>query len=385
MFIASVKSETAGIRKRRGCKATCLTFAVVAGILAWPVVAFPEPPEWTNALLRLVKPGPDIVQKASGDAADTDATTCGTGGASSPESPMNSGRQEISGTAKSGNCAIDTASEDKSRSDPNVGGSHELSPNALAMSAGAGTAGESIQAEMDRRKAEVEGTSDTEVADATGADRAIREHSTASNEDVDAAPVAGLVRDPVTEARSRLLRASGLLERQSEISESILLMERQIRQAELIKNLMELLGPDTPIEIAPGQFRVFRDTPAGHRIAAEMEEGRMQIWKRLINLEREILEARSGVRRQADKASAPEAVVLERRLGKTKASAKPEIRLLEIYGSGNSLTAVVQFDSERLNVGAGSELPNGARVEEVGMGSILTRLAGKVQVYRIGR
>ena len=204
-------------------------------------------------------------------------------------------------------------------------------------------------------------------------------HPVSGNVSAEAKAFANLGSDPLTEARSRLLKESGLLERQSEISESILLMERQVRQAELIEKLMERLGPDTPIEIAPGRFRVFRDTPAGQRIAAEMAERRMQIRMRLINLEREIFEAQSRFRRKSE--DTPEAAIAV----PGKVAIVPAIGLLEIYGSGNDLTAVVQFGDERLHVDSGSELPNGTRVVSVGTGSIVTELAGRRRVYQLGR
>ena len=53
--------------------------------------------------------------------------------------------------------------------------------------------------------------------------------------------------DPVTGSRIRILAESGLLARQSEISESIMIMERQIRQAELLNKLMALKGPEASI------------------------------------------------------------------------------------------------------------------------------------------
>lgn len=77
------------------------------------------------------------------------------------------------------------------------------------------------------------------------------------------APPPDPAQDPVTEAALQLLGESGLIARQAEISQSMILMERQIRQAELIKQLLEIYGPDAPIEVAPGEFRSFADTPAG--------------------------------------------------------------------------------------------------------------------------
>ncbi len=71
--------------------------------------------------------------------------------------------------------------------------------------------------------------------------------------------------DPITEQAARLLDGSGLIARQAALSQSLLLMERQIRQAELIKTLLSTLGPDAWIEVAPGEFRSFAETPVALR------------------------------------------------------------------------------------------------------------------------
>ena len=71
--------------------------------------------------------------------------------------------------------------------------------------------------------------------------------------------------DPITEQAARLLDGSGLIARQAALSQSLLLMERQIRQAELIRTLLSTLGPDAWIEVAPGEFRSFAETPVALR------------------------------------------------------------------------------------------------------------------------
>lgn len=71
--------------------------------------------------------------------------------------------------------------------------------------------------------------------------------------------------DPISEQAARLLDSSGLIARQAALSQSLLLMERQIRQAELIRTLLSTLGPDAWIEVAPGEFRSFAETPVALR------------------------------------------------------------------------------------------------------------------------
>jgi len=76
--------------------------------------------------------------------------------------------------------------------------------------------------------------------------------------------------------------------RQSEITASIMLLERQLRQAELIGKLMEIYGPESRIEMLPGQYRTFAGTPAGDRVAAELETLRYQRRMNQLRLEAEV-------------------------------------------------------------------------------------------------
>ncbi len=93
---------------------------------------------------------------------------------------------------------------------------------------------------------------------------------------------------PTRDARDGMAASDSLLGRQSEIAASILLLERQLRQAELVGKLMAIYGPETMIEVLPGAFRSFADTPAGERVAAELEIQRFQHRINRLRLEAEI-------------------------------------------------------------------------------------------------
>ena len=193
--------------------------------------------------------------------------------------------------------------------------------------------------------------------------------------------------DPITEWKAALLEASGLLVRQSEISESILLMERQIKQAELIARLMEINGPDAAIEIAPGKFKVFRETPVGRRIAAEMAENGLNSQKRVLELQVEIKRKRA----ELEDASVSNAVLSRREEVPEKveqlvrAVPPPEPVLEEVFGTQGRLVAIIRTGDTRLSVIEGDALPGGARVVAINEISILIEQNGIARTHAINR
>ena len=193
--------------------------------------------------------------------------------------------------------------------------------------------------------------------------------------------------DPITEWKSALLEESGLLARQSEISESILLMERQVKQAELIARLMEINGPDAAIEIAPGKFKVFRDTSAGRRIAAEMAENGLDSQKRALELRVEIKRKRAELedvaissptlpRREAVSAQAEQLV---------RSVPPPEPVLEEVFGSQGRLAAIFRVGETRLSVSEGDVLPGGAQVVSISENSAMIERSGIARTHAINR
>ena len=194
-------------------------------------------------------------------------------------------------------------------------------------------------------------------------------------------------RDPVTEWKAALLEESGLLARQSEISESILLMERQVKQAELIARLIEINGPDAAIEIAPGRFKIFRDTPVGRRIAAEMAENGLDSQKRTLELQVEI---------KRKHAELEDAAVSKPVLPRQKAAAEeeeqalllrsaPEPVLEEIFGTQGRLAAIFRVGGMRLSAVEGDALPGGALVVAISGNSARVERNGIARTHAIDR
>ena len=178
--------------------------------------------------------------------------------------------------------------------------------------------------------------------------------------------------DPITSGKVRLLRESGLIARQSAIAESILIMERQLRQAELISKLMETLGPGTPIEIMPGEFHDFSSTPAGRRIAAEIEAAELTARIRLLQLKAEET-ALTGT------APPPEPVI--------EAPAEPVIwpRLVELFGIGGNVSATFSVDGESVVVREGDRLPDGTVIDQISEQSVVIARGGMARELTLAR
>ena len=193
--------------------------------------------------------------------------------------------------------------------------------------------------------------------------------------------------DPVTEWKAALLEESGLLARQSEISESILLMERQVKQAELIARLMEINGPDAAIEIAPGKFKVFRDTPAGRRIAAEMAENGLDSQKRALELQVEIRRKRAELEDAAVSSPAPprRAAVSAQAEQLVRSVPPPEPVLEEVFGTQGRLVAIFRVGDTRLSVREGGVLPGGALVVSISENSAMVERNGIARTHAINR
>lgn len=189
-----------------------------------------------------------------------------------------------------------------------------------------------------------------------------------------AVPVPALAQatDPITTEATDLIDESGLLSRQSRIGEGVLLLERQLRHAETIEKLIELLGPDAEIEVAPGEFMRFSDTPAGLR--ARIEMARLQ-------RELELMSAPPVATGAAQPARDDGSELIERidqrlteleRAGfeadaggqPTEEQARP-LSVREIFGSGADLSAILQYGPDRVRVRSGDSLIGGLRVLSV--------------------
>lgn len=195
--------------------------------------------------------------------------------------------------------------------------------------------------------------------------------------------------DPVAAWKEALIEDTGLLARQSEISESILLIERQIRRAELLARLLALVGPDAAIETAPGVFERFGDSPAGRRIAAEMAESDLDAKKRLLELRLEIVRSGAELARQAAPPPPEAAPVPEAATPAPPPASEPDRRghpvLEEISGFAGTRWAVFRFGGERIRARAGDTLPNGARVSALDWDAAELEFDGEIARWRIER
>ena len=168
--------------------------------------------------------------------------------------------------------------------------------------------------------------------------------------------------DPVTAQQMEILRSTGLIARQSAIAESIIIMERQLRQAELIRDLMEVYGPHAPIEIAPGVYKSFADTPAGRKIAADIEEEEALSRIRLLELE--------AAEAALTEIGAPDAEFtqagIEFLAGAAPGEEMPDWpELLEILGTGGEFRATFLVDGASVTAAEGDMLPDGSRIVSV--------------------
>lgn len=133
----------------------------------------------------------------------------------------------------------------------------------------------------------------------------------------------------------------GLLMRRATMSESILLLETQLQQAKLIAELLELLGPEAQIEIAPGEFRSFGDTPIGRALRREQREAEMRTRIRRIELESEAVAAR--------------AVLMAALLPPVPPAPGDHLSVEEIYGTVGAYRAVLMIGGRRMTVRVGDE------------------------------
>lgn len=190
--------------------------------------------------------------------------------------------------------------------------------------------------------------------------------------------------DPVTESRIRLLADSGLLARQSEISGSIMIMERQIRQAELLNKLMALKGPEAQIEIAPGRFETFAGTPAGRRLAHEIEESEINARIRMLELRLKEAELKAALAAPLRNARAQPMAPQREAVPDSVLPAPPAYSVLEILGRNGIHSAVVDVGGRGLMVEEGAVLPDGSEVHSVGPDGIAIIRDGKIVELRIG-
>jgi hypothetical protein len=156
--------------------------------------------------------------------------------------------------------------------------------------------------------------------------------------------------DPITNEQIELLKESGLIDKQSKLSEGLLLMQRQLQQAQLVGQLIEVLGPDAEIEVTPGQFKSFADTPAG------------------------LQERIDYLKLQADLQAAKLAVGVGQDTGSS---------IAEIFGRSGDLAAVITVDGRTKAVVPGDQLEDGTEVLSITPEKVeLQKSDGSIEVLR---
>ncbi len=171
--------------------------------------------------------------------------------------------------------------------------------------------------------------------------------------------------DPLTREKEKVIITTGLLSRHAEITESIYLMEQQLKQAQLIIELMEILGPNVPIEISPGKFKNFSDTPAGKRITSEMAIAALRGRADLFDLEMKVITAGQKI----ENALKPQAEIVEfednQQAKSRETKPLPEPRLREIIGGERNLQAIFSLDDELVSLREGEKLPTGEELIQI--------------------
>ena len=193
---------------------------------------------------------------------------------------------------------------------------------------------------------------------------------------------AGARADSVTGESIDILLESGLIARQSAIAESIIIMERQLRQAELIGKLMAQFGPDAPIEISPGEYRTFGDTPAGRKIAAEIEERELSANIRL-------LELRAVEKALMDTSKLQESLIIAAAELPPEVAVPPVLHtrpeLLEILGINGEFRASFLVDGEVISARPGDTLPDGTKIVSISGDTALIRNGDEEEAVSLGR
>ena len=179
-------------------------------------------------------------------------------------------------------------------------------------------------------------------------------------------------------------RVAGLLSRQSEITESILLLERQIRQAELIGRLLEIFGPDTRIEILPGQYISYADTPAGQKVAAELVVNEYQRQITRLQMQAEIRSAENRLRGLQPSLPVTDSIAGIPAISADQEMDKPDVRIHEIGGLDGNYQAIISLDGIRRHVEAGDKIEGLGKIIDIGRSSLQLLSDGTSMRLHIG-
>lgn len=153
--------------------------------------------------------------------------------------------------------------------------------------------------------------------------------------------------DPAYEGQVEELKASGFVERFSTLGESLLLLDRQLQTAKKIDELIQVLGPDAVIEIAPGQSMSVASWPTAVRLRHEMD----------LMTGAAAIPPIVGPPVGGDSATGG---------GAPAEAMPPMISLREVMSASGVYTAVMIFGNERMRVRVGDGLPGGLKVAGIG-------------------
>lgn len=191
------------------------------------------------------------------------------------------------------------------------------------------------------------------------------------------------------EARTRVLRESGILARQSEIGEGILLLERQLRHADMVARFMAVMGPAAPVEVSPGRFEDFSQIPEGRRLATELRERDLEAAIRELELQASVNRAKLRLKETAfDLENSSRLPAGNRNLPAAPTdlvftSQPPEFSLRAIYGSDKQFLAIVEADGRRFEVAPGDALPGNSRVASIDETGIVVERDGATRTLKL--
>lgn len=218
-----------------------------------------------------------------------------------------------------------------------------------------------------------------------------------------------LTPDIFTNLRVEDLLRDGLIERQAALSEGLLLMDRQLRQMQLVEQILAAYGPDAAVEVSPGEFMSFRETPAGMRQEIAFIDLQMRLAEKRnelsalqnqkeesaqLDVPRAAVVVSDGIDRQSEpegeqtasgvgfnRASPGE---MTPRGGEAVESSLTNLVLEEVYGEIGDLSAVVTLDGVRQTVKAEDVLYTGQRVTSVERDKLFIQLTdGDIREFRI--
>ena len=204
-----------------------------------------------------------------------------------------------------------------------------------------------------------------------------------SREDEDEARLIPFSEDPITREMENELIETGLLSRHAEITESIFLMEQQLKQAQLIIELMEILGPDLPIEISPGQFKNFSNTPAGNKIASELAVEKLKSRAEIFDLEMKVLNARKKIEEAMKPLNGMVEHQVAQQLDVSESIPVQEPKLREIIGGEGNLQAIFSVGEKIISLNQGDKLPSGEVIIQITEEFVELDQVGETKIYRI--